>query len=137
MPLVKLKKRTRSPPFPPFPTWTTSQFWSFVRSGLRSKFNRWPPKLEAKKEARREYTGPNKRLKFEYLCDECKQWHQEKNVEMDHIVPCGSLKNFSDLPGFLERIACSKEGFRCLCKPCHKLITKEQRSKKDDDCVGS
>lgn len=123
------KGRATTPPFPAYPEWTESKFWGFVRSGLRSTFSRWPPKYQAKAEARRPYVGPNKRQKSEYQCAICKKWHPDKDVEMDHIIPCGSLKSYDDLAGFLERLACSKEGYRLLCKPCHKRRTQEEKQK--------
>lgn len=122
------KKSSRTtPPFTAYPEWTEAKFWAFVRSGLRSTFSRWPPKYKAKAAARRAYEGPNKRQKSEYQCAICKKWFPDKETEMDHIIPCGSLKGFNELPGFVERLACGEGGYRCLCKGCHKRRTQEER----------
>ena len=43
----------KTPPFLAYPEWTTAKFWGFVRSGLREKFNRWPPKYNVIKKAGR------------------------------------------------------------------------------------
>lgn len=102
-----------------------------MRSKMRSAFTRWPPKYEVLEEARRKYTGSNPRQKYEFQCSVCKKWHKQTDVEVDHIEPCGSLKSFEDLPGFVERMFCGKEGLRVVCSPCHKAITKEARAKKE------
>jgi len=115
----------RTPPFPHYPEWTTSRFWSFVRSTLRRAWSRWPPKYQVLNKARRVVKG--KRHKYEYKCSECKKWFKSTEVEVDHIVPVGSLKDYSDLPAFVERLFVSEESLRCICKTCHKIKTKEDR----------
>ena len=67
--------------------------------------------------------------KFEYNCAMCDGWFKMKEVEVDHIIPCGSLKDFGDLAGFVERMFCSQEHLRIVCKPCHKAHTKAERLK--------
>lgn len=127
---VKVTRSNKTPPFPAYPDWTTSKFWGFIRSGLRSKFTRWPPKYEALLAARRN-VGAKKtsRQKYEYKCAECKKWFKGKEVEVDHIVPAGSLKCGDDLAGFVERVFCGKDKLQVLCKPCHKAKTAEERKK--------
>lgn len=49
----------------------------------------------------------------------CGNWFPEKEVQVDHIEECGTLKTFLDASGFLERMLCEKEGMRCVCKACH------------------
>lgn len=121
-------KRARTPPFPPHPGWTTAQFFSFLRSGLRAKFSRWPPKYQVLSNAKRDYHGPNPRQRYEFVCAMCKKGHPQTNVEVDHIVEAGTLKTFDDLPTFCERLFCGVEGLQVLCKPCHKTKTKESKS---------
>lgn len=111
----------KTPPWPDYPKWTTSRFWSFIRSGFRSKFSRWPPKYECIEDAKRVVHG--QRHKYEYQCAECKGWFKNKDVEVDHIEPVGSLKGYDDLVGFVQRMFVSKEGLRVVCKPCHKAKT--------------
>ena len=112
-----------TPPFPPFPKWTQARFFSFIRSALRSASQRWPPKQEAKKLARRPYTGDNPRMKWEYLCASCGGWFADKECELNHIISVGTLTRFEDLPGFVERLFCGVDGFEVLCKECHKKLT--------------
>jgi 5-methylcytosine-specific restriction endonuclease McrA len=111
----------KTPPFPHYPEWTTSRFWSFVRSTLRRAWSRWPPKYQVLNKAKRTVEG--QRHKYEYQCSECKHWFKAKEVEVDHIVPVGSLKDYSDLPAFVERLFVAEDSLRCICKPCHRKKT--------------
>ena len=111
----------KTPPFPPYPTWTTAKFWSFIRSKLRNGFTRWPPKYECLEDAKRIVTG--QRHKYEYQCNLCNQWYKQKEVEVDHIEPVGSLKDFHDLAGFVKRMFVPKSKLQVLCKQCHKEKT--------------
>lgn len=121
------KRANASPPFPHIEGWTTAKFWSFIRSGLRAKWMRWPPKFTVLKSAQRKSLSANKKLQYEYQCSECRSWFPQKEVEVDHIIPAGSLKDYSDLPGFVERLFVGVDGLRVVCKPCHKQITQEAR----------
>lgn len=117
----------RTPPCPAHPEWTTAQYWSFIRSGLRAKFNKWPPKWECYKENRRVVTG--KRHKYEYQCAACGDWWTAKDVEIDHITPAGSLRNYSELSPFVRKLFVPKNKLQVLCKACHKKKTAEERKK--------
>lgn len=127
-----LKTKSRTPPWPPHPAWSTSKWWSFLRSKLRSGFTRWPPKFEVLADARRKYVGSKKNQKWEFQCNVCKKWVMQKEIEVDHLIPCGPLKSFEDIPGFVERLYCSKDKLQAICKPCHKAKNKEERSKKSE-----
>ena len=108
-------------------TMTESAFWSFIRSGLRQKSRWWKPITECKLKAKRTYKGPNKRQKFEYQCNTCKQWFAEKHINVDHMVPAGSLNCAEDLPGFVERLFCEQENLQVLCENCHNIKTKLEK----------
>lgn len=107
-------------------TMTEAQFWGKVRAVLRNGFRYWKPIQQCKQAARREYKGPNKRLKWEYQCNLCKNWFPDKEVQVDHIDPCGSLKGEEDLVLFLRKLTV-EVGYQVLCKPCHVIKTKEER----------
>lgn len=126
------KRAPRTPPFPNYPTWSTSRFFGFLRSALRSAYNRWPPKWETQQKASRPYTGTDKRKKREFQCAQCKGWFSSGDTSVDHIVPAGSLNTFDDLPGFCQRLFCSEDGLQVLCKSCHQVKTNEERSSKND-----
>jgi hypothetical protein len=116
----------KTPPFPAYPAWTTAKFWAFVRSGLRAKWSRWPPRFAALKNVKRTVTG--QRHRYEFQCAVCQQWFKQKDVEVDHIESAGSLNKLEDLAGFVERLFVSEDRLRVVCKPCHKRITHEHRT---------
>ena len=108
--------------------YTEAAFWAFIRSGLRAKHSRWGPRYAALEAARRPSKDKkNLRLKWQFQCAICKKWFAQKEVEVDHIIPCGSLKSYEDLPGFVKRMFVEVEGYRICCKPDHLKITKESK----------
>jgi 5-methylcytosine-specific restriction endonuclease McrA len=111
-------------------TMTESAFWSFIRSGLRQKSRWWKPITQCKLKAKRPYKGPNKRQKFEYQCNSCKKWFAEKNINIDHIEPAGSLNCADDLAGFVERLFCEVDNLQVLCSGCHNIKTQKERNEK-------
>jgi len=108
-------------------TMTESAFWSFIRSALRQKSRWWKPITQCKMKARRAYKGPNKRQKFEYQCKQCTNWFAEKNINVDHIVPVGTLRCANDLPGFVERLFCEADNLQVLCSKCHDSKTQNEK----------
>jgi 5-methylcytosine-specific restriction endonuclease McrA len=113
-------------------TMTESAFWSFIRSALRQKSRWWKPISECKLKAKRKYKGPNKRQKFEYQCNVCKNWFIEKKINVDHINAAGSLRSSKDLPGFVERLFCEVDNLQVLCEKCHDKKTKADKHEKDN-----
>lgn len=108
-------------------TLTESAFWAFIRSALRNKSRYWKPITQTKMNARRPYSGPNKRQKFEYQCNHCKKWFAEKVINVDHIIPAGTLTCANDLPGFVERLFCETDNLQVLCESCHNIKTQKER----------
>lgn len=113
-------------------TLSESAFWSFIRSALRQKSRWWKPISECKAKAKRAYKGPIKRQKFEYQCNQCKSWFPDKQVNVDHIQPAGSLMSANDLPGFVERLFCEVDNLQVLCEGCHNVKTKLEKDAKDN-----
>lgn len=106
--------------------WTEAGFWGFLRSGFRQISRRWPPLArQALNAVRRKYSGPNKRQKWEYQCSACQQWFMGKEVQVDHIEPCGSLKAVEDIGPFVERLFAEPDKLRVLCEACHQQRTNE------------
>jgi 5-methylcytosine-specific restriction endonuclease McrA len=114
-------------------TMTESAFWGMIRSALRQKSRWWKPILECKKKSKRAYKGTNKRQKFEYHCNICKKWFPEKQIQVDHIIPAGSLQCSSDLPGFVDRLFVEVDGLQTICEKCHLIKTKKDKIKKDNE----
>ena len=100
-------------------TMTEAAFWQFIRAALRNKSRWWKPRLKALEQARRANQSSNKRLKWEFQCCKCLDWHPQTQVEVHHSVPAGSLSCAEDLPGFVERLF-AETGWECICKNCHR-----------------
>ena len=128
--VTKKVKKERVPRTRNSHTLTESGFWSFIRSALRQKSRWWKPITETKIDARRAYKGPNKIQKWEYQCNECKQWFKDKETIVDHIVEAGELRSGKDLEAFIERLFCEKDGLCVLCHPCHYIKTQEYMKNK-------
>ena len=133
---TKRTGKARTPPLTMYPAWSEAKFWAFLRSGLRAKWQRWPPRFEILKTAQRPYVlaldtngNPvgNKRQKYEYQCAQCGNWFPQKEVSVDHIEPVGTLKAYSDLPGFVERLFVGVDKLQILCDNCHTAKTQEER----------
>ena len=120
-------KRQRVPRTHAGNTWTKSRYFQFIRSALRQAFSRYPVKYQVKDAAKRELKERKGRQKYEYQCAMCCGWWPAKEVEVDHIVPAGSLKDYDDLPGFVSRMFCEAGGLQVLCKACHKQKTEDDK----------
>lgn len=109
--------------------WTENQFWGFLRSGLRGMSRRWPPLVRLALQAcKRPSQSNNKRLKWEFQCNDCGDWFPRKEVQVDHIEPCGSLRSFDDIGGFVERLFCEADFLAVRCVTCHQEKTNEERN---------
>lgn len=105
--------------------WTEARYWSFIRSQLRKGFMTYPVKHHVLGQAKKVVEG--KRHRFEYECAVCHQDFTGKEVQVDHMKPCGSLSKPEDLPGFVGRLFCEAEDMQVLCKTCHQAKTNEER----------
>ncbi len=116
-------------------TWTEGRFKTFIRGVLRTGFKKWPVKHQVIAANRRPYVlgvdGDDARIKWIPHCEICKQeFLGSKYVEVDHIDPMGSVVLDHTLIEAVLRLFCEKDNLRVVCKPCHKKITDESRSKK-------
>lgn len=115
--------------------YTEAAYWAWIRSSLRRMSQRWPPLYSVLNDCKRKVEDSDRakwgnRIRFVYQCAECKLHYPKKEVEVDHIIPCGSLKCAEDVGPFIERMLCEKDGLRVLCHGCHQTITNEQRTAK-------
>lgn len=126
------KKRVAAPKTRNHNTWSESEFFSRIRSGLRRTFRYWKPMQLALEKASRPSQSENKRLKKEYQCAKCKAWRPRKEVEIDHIEECGSLNTYEDIIPFIERLTKEEvDAYQILCKrTCHKEKTKQYLTNK-------
>ncbi len=127
---LKVKKRQLKPRTRNHGTMTEAQFFSMIRTTLRNSSMYWKPIHACRQKARRAYKGENKRQKWEYQCNNCKEFFDMKQIEVDHINPCGSLKTFADLPVFVESLFVEVDGYQVLCKKCH--LSKSLNERKND-----
>tara|TARA_R110000772_G_scaffold268686_2_gene397454 strand:+ start:5101 stop:5496 length:396 start_codon:yes stop_codon:yes gene_type:complete len=122
----KLIPRTRNAE-----TLTESAYWGKIRSTLRSAFRYWKPMIIALNDASRPSKSKNKRLKKEYQCAVCEEWFKRADVQIDHIIPCGSLKCYTDIEPFIKNLTPEDpKAFQVLCKPDHQLKTNLERKLK-------
>jgi hypothetical protein len=111
-------------------TMTEAQFFGRIRALLRNGFRYWKPMQLALKAASRPSQNANKRLRNEYMCNACKNWFPRANVEIDHIIECGSLKTYQDIVPFIQRLTPENiNAFQILCKPCHMAKTIKNKTK--------
>ena len=112
-------------------TETESMYWSKLRSALRRHYRYWKPAMAALKAASRPSKSKNKRLKTEYQCAHCGGWFPRKNVNIDHIEECGSLRCYDDLVPFLQRLTPEDpSAYQVLCVKCHGAKTQLTRKHK-------
>ncbi len=110
--------------------YTKSAFFQMIRSALRQRSRFWTPIQHCKKLGRRDYNGPNKRQKYEYLCAVCGNYFSDKEISIDHIKPVGKLNDYEDLPDFVRNLFCEVDNLQIICKKDHDEKTKLERSSK-------
>jgi 5-methylcytosine-specific restriction endonuclease McrA len=87
--------------------------------------------MEAKRLAKRPYTGDNKKQKFEYQCNHCKNWFKDSETQIDHVIPTGSLLSWDDVVPFLQKLIPEDvSSFQVLCKECHQTKTNKEREER-------
>ena len=103
---------------------TESQYLAWIRSALRSKSLKWPPRAKALELARRPYKGTNKLQKWEYMCALCGCWFKAKEVVVDHYpIAAGSILSVKDIGSFANNLYCEVDNLRVLDKTCHDVHT--------------
>lgn len=119
---TKLKTRNNN-------TMTEAAFFGLLRNILRIGFKRrWIPLQVALQKARRPSQNlSNKRQKWEYQCANCKEWFKGTEVEIDHVIPCGSLRCWEDVVPFIQKLTAEGEGaYQILCLRCNDEKAKEE-----------
>ena len=111
-------------------TMTESAFWAHILSALRKATRFWKPAVDKLNEGKRPNMSSNKRLKYEYHCECCNKWFPQKEIELDHIIPCGGINGPDKVAGWIERAFVEIEGFQRLCNTCHNKKTLLERGMK-------
>ena len=100
-----------------------------IRNALRNRSRFWKSIAMAKQLAKRKYVGPNKKQRFEYQCNICKNWFSDKEVAVDHITEAGKLRCIEDLLTFVPQLFCNVDNLQVLCDVCHNIKTQLYRAK--------
>lgn len=122
-------------------TMTEAAFRSYIMSGLRSKSRFWKPKNIAiaktfVKVGKNPATGHNCKL---HKCPRCKGLFPQGKMDADHIETVIPLEGFPRVAetflGYnwtevIKRLFCESEGYRVICKECHKAVTKKQNQQR-------
>jgi 5-methylcytosine-specific restriction endonuclease McrA len=112
--------------------WTVARYNSFVKGGLRSASQRWPPKYKVLAAAKRgrQINPASGRLAEMYECTSCQSLFPAKEVEVNHIIPVVPITGFDSWDGVIERMFCEAEHLEVLCKNCHKEHTREENDER-------
>lgn len=108
-------------------TMTESEFWAKILSALRNATRFWKPAQDKLNEGRRNSMSSNKRLKYEYNCESCRKWFPQKEIQLDHIIPCGGINGIDKVAGWIEKAFVEIEGYQRLCVSCHNKKTLAER----------
>ena len=113
-------------------TLTEAQFWAKIRNALRNAFRWWKPMEIALKKASRPSQKINSRIKIEYQCAHCLKWFKRQDVEIDHIIPCGSLNCIEDISMFVNNLTSENTNdYQILCKlDCHRKKTLKENTER-------
>ena len=112
--------------------WTEARYNSFVKGGLRSASQRWPPRykvLAASRRGKRVNPSSGRMAEF-HECSNCKGLFVSKEVEVNHKVPVVPVTGFDSWDGVIDRLFCEADGLEVVCKDCHKVITQQEREQR-------
>lgn len=108
-------------------TWSEAKYWGTIRSCLRRMSRFWKPAVAALHAARFASKGPHGR-KWLFLCADCNKPFPRKGVQIDHVVPCGTLTSFDHLPEFIRRLTPEDPAaYAIRCTACHQTKTNAER----------
>lgn len=103
-------------------------FYTFLRSGLRSMSRRYPPIYECLAKAKRS-APPDApaRQKVAYKCAICGGLFPSKQVAVDHVDDVGRLSCPEDITPFVLRLFCEADKLAVLCHTCHDAKTLQSK----------
>lgn len=103
-------------------TMTKSAFFGAIRAFLRQ---RWLYSCPFRKDILK---GAYSTLLKKWQCNHCKKMFLKKDVEVNHIEPCGSLRDYHEIKPFHDRLFVEDiSKLEVLCKGCHKIFTEKSK----------
>jgi hypothetical protein len=107
--------------------WTEARYNSFVKGGLRSISQRWPPRYASLNTAciGQRINAKTGRWAKHYVCAACEAAFPAKDVQVDHIVPVGKFETWDKV---IENMFCEGHNLQVLCKDCHNVKTQLERN---------
>lgn len=112
---------------------------SQIRGALRRIFRMSPwhkAAIDKVKIKRPRYNIDGSRHKVDaawYKCEVCNEEFKITQLEVDHVIPVGPTPGSKNADPnltwdeFIQRVFCSYENLRVLCKPCHRSKTSVER----------
>lgn len=103
-----------------------SAFFSYIRGQLRRAWTHYPIAKKFKDKACR----PNRRrgrAKFVGECASCNATMAKSHLQIDHIIPAGSITSWETSGDFLRGLFTTSDNMRLLCKKCHNMVTQMER----------
>lgn len=115
----------------PYSPWKSqSAFYTWIRGGLRLLWKRYPIKNRFKQSHLVSLTksqiiqhGFHRSTKKAGKCSMCEKLFPASRLEVDHIIPAGTLKSMDDFQEFVTKLLCDETNMRLVCKNCHGNIT--------------
>jgi hypothetical protein len=63
-----------------------------------------------------------------HRCEKCNNCFAKGDMHADHIIAVIPETGFDSWDATIKRMFCEEDGFRIVCKECHKGITKEENT---------
>ena len=96
-------------------------FFTWLRGCLRRCWNKSPLKIEVLKNKRIRMDNGKGRIVWGAVCSMCGGSFPQNQIQVDHVVPAGSLQDVSDIEGFVTRLLMSDD-LRLVCKGCNAAL---------------
>lgn len=105
----------------------STNFFNYLRGCLRKAWSRNPIKLNVLNKQRKQIANPNPKGKKPTVwgadCAMCGGTFPIKDIQVDHIIPAGSLQKTEDIQGFVERLLyVTEDDLRLVCKECNSAL---------------
>lgn len=113
--------------------WSDAKWRAWIVSLLRRGSTRFPNRFNALKQAKRgkKINKATGRIAEHYECSICKEEYPAKQVVIDHIEPVVCpIQGFISWDVYIERMFCKEDNYQCICKPCHKIKSEEERKQR-------